>query len=133
MSTSMPIAYASIVMQGRRTADFYDFTSEVFDQDLTVERPGIQYFFLVLQFSTGACQFGSSFRQVIVDVDGRSAMLPVVSLSGRLVRGTPRHALCLMRTGRCTDAVGRLHAELRGGGFWRCPSVVGVVPASSRR
>ena len=101
--------------------------------DLTVERPGIQYFFLVLQFSTGACQFGSSFRQVIVDVDGRSAMLPVVSLSGRLVRGTPRHALCLMRTGRCTDAVGRLHAELRGGGFWRCPSVVGVVPASSRR
>ena len=69
MSTNMPIAYASIVMQSRRTADFYDFTSKVFDQDLTVERSGIQYFFLVLQFSTVVCQFGSSFRQVIVDSD----------------------------------------------------------------
>ena len=78
MSTNMPIAYASIVMQGRRTADLYDFNSKVFDQNLTVERPGIQYFFLVLQFSTVVCQFGSSFRQVIVDVDGRFAMLPVV-------------------------------------------------------
>ena len=96
MSTNMPIAYASIVMQGRRTADFYDFTSKVFDQDLAVERPGIQYFFLVLQFSTGACQFGSSFRQVIVDVD-----VACCSLSGRLVRGTPRGTpICLMRTGR---------------------------------